>query len=234
MIHLGVKARQPIREAWPMERIVCEQSIDLWNTLDRSTNQAYSSALNSYVTFLRPPSSCARPNGRHVITLCRFHVCPYKSPFGRQLFIWNLEPSGRILSSCQSQLLLPPCFTHPQRSKALLLHSNLVWQYLLGWPAKHLNLQCMSIPVHLRCHPTISASLMLRTHLEIIALVLPMPSPVPFNPTGAYIVVTHCWLSWQRYYMYSHRLQYLKACYILSDPKFWYLLSPTYSGFSRS
>jgi hypothetical protein len=103
-----------------------------------------------------------------------------------------------------------------------------------GLTCKHLNLQCMSIPVHLWCHPTISASLMLRTHLEIIALVLPMSSPVPLNPTGAYLVVTRCWLSWQCYYMYSHRLQYLMACYILSDLKFWYLLSPIYSGFPCS
>jgi hypothetical protein len=75
---------------------------------------------------------------------------------------------------------------------------------------------------------------MLRTHLEIIALVLPMSSPVLLNPTGVYLVVTHCWLSGQCYYMYSHRPQYLMACYILSDPKFWYLLSPIYSGFSCS
>jgi hypothetical protein len=103
-----------------------------------------------------------------------------------------------------------------------------------GLTCKHLKLQCMSISVHLWCHPTISTSPTLRTCLEIITLVLPMSSPVPLNPTGAYLVVTHCWLSWQCYYMYSHRLQYLMACYIPSDLKFWYLLSPIYSGFPCS
>jgi len=89
-----------------------------------------------------------------------------------------------------------------------------------GLTCKHLNSQCMSNPIHLQCLPTISTSPTLWTHSEIIALVLPMSSPVLLNPTGAYLVVTCYCLSWQHYYMYYHRLQYLMACYILSDPKF--------------
>jgi hypothetical protein len=130
---------------------------------------------------------------------------------------------------------------HSLKHTTLLTHLELPFPYIdgavaisFGLTCKHLNLQCMSIPVHLQCHPTISASPTLQTRLEIIALVLPMSSPVLLNPTGAYLVITHCWLSWQCYYMYSHRPQYLMACYILLDPKFWYLLSPIYSGFSRS
>jgi hypothetical protein len=34
-----------------MEHIICEQSIDLGNMLNHSTNQTYSLTLNSYVTF---------------------------------------------------------------------------------------------------------------------------------------------------------------------------------------
>lgn len=51
MIHTTVEARQPLRDAWPMERLVYERSVNLGLALDRSTNQTYSSALNSYVTF---------------------------------------------------------------------------------------------------------------------------------------------------------------------------------------
>jgi hypothetical protein len=40
-----------MREAWPMEQLLYERSINLGMALDRSTNQSYSSALNSYLTF---------------------------------------------------------------------------------------------------------------------------------------------------------------------------------------
>jgi hypothetical protein len=51
MITLTVEARQPSRDAWPMDRLIHERSINLGLALDQSTNQTYSSALNSYVTF---------------------------------------------------------------------------------------------------------------------------------------------------------------------------------------
>lgn len=51
MIHTSVAAKQPIRDAWPMEQLIYERSINLGLALDKSTNQTYSSALNSYVTF---------------------------------------------------------------------------------------------------------------------------------------------------------------------------------------
>ncbi|KAG2049683.1 hypothetical protein BDR06DRAFT_893310 [Suillus hirtellus] len=43
--------KQPIQAAWSMERLIHERSINLGLTLDHSTNQSYSSALNSYINF---------------------------------------------------------------------------------------------------------------------------------------------------------------------------------------
>lgn len=51
MIPSTVEARQPVRVAWSMERLIHERSVNLGLALDKSTNQSYSSALNSYVTF---------------------------------------------------------------------------------------------------------------------------------------------------------------------------------------
>ncbi|KAG1833200.1 hypothetical protein DFJ58DRAFT_736191 [Suillus subalutaceus] len=51
MIPSLVEARQPLRNAWPMEQLIHECSVNLGLALDKSTNQTYSSALNSYITF---------------------------------------------------------------------------------------------------------------------------------------------------------------------------------------
>lgn len=51
MIPTLCRAKQPIREAWPLERLVHERSINLGLSLERSTNHSYSSALNSYLSF---------------------------------------------------------------------------------------------------------------------------------------------------------------------------------------
>ena len=47
------KARQPTREVWSRERLVHERAIALGNALDRSTLSNYSSALNSYLNFVK-------------------------------------------------------------------------------------------------------------------------------------------------------------------------------------
>ena len=47
------KARQPTREVWSRERLVHEQAIALGNVIDRSTLSNYSSALNSYLNFVK-------------------------------------------------------------------------------------------------------------------------------------------------------------------------------------
>ena len=51
MLRISDTSRQPLREAWTMERLVNERSISLGFSLDSSSFAAYSSALNSYLTF---------------------------------------------------------------------------------------------------------------------------------------------------------------------------------------
>ena len=51
MLQISATSRQPKREAWTMERLVNERSICLGYSLDASSFGAYTSALNSYLTF---------------------------------------------------------------------------------------------------------------------------------------------------------------------------------------
>ena len=53
MIHLSPTSRQPIREAWTLDRLNAELTINLGMAIDRSTHGNYTSALNSYITFCR-------------------------------------------------------------------------------------------------------------------------------------------------------------------------------------
>ena len=51
MVSISPTSRQPRREAWTMERLINECSITLGYSLDTSSFGAYTSALNSYITF---------------------------------------------------------------------------------------------------------------------------------------------------------------------------------------
>src|SRR5882762_3206589 len=51
MVSISPTSRQPHRDAWTMERLVNERSISLGYSLDASSFGAYTSALNSYITF---------------------------------------------------------------------------------------------------------------------------------------------------------------------------------------
>ena len=53
MIRLSSTSRQPVREAWTLERLNAELTINLGMAIDRSTHGSYTSALNSYITFCR-------------------------------------------------------------------------------------------------------------------------------------------------------------------------------------
>jgi len=53
MITTTVMSRQPVRKPWTLERLNHERSILLGLSIDSSTALAYSSALNSYLTFCR-------------------------------------------------------------------------------------------------------------------------------------------------------------------------------------
>ena len=51
MMSISPSARQPLREAWPLERLIFERSLSLGFALHPNTTRAYSSHLNSYLTF---------------------------------------------------------------------------------------------------------------------------------------------------------------------------------------
>ena len=51
MFQVSATSRQPRREAWTMNRLINERSISLGYSLDSSSFGAYTSALNSYITF---------------------------------------------------------------------------------------------------------------------------------------------------------------------------------------
>jgi hypothetical protein len=53
MIELSEGARQPVREAWSLERLTHQRSIALGLSIDPSSHNTYTSALNSYITFCR-------------------------------------------------------------------------------------------------------------------------------------------------------------------------------------
>ena len=53
MISSHVRSRQPARDAWPRDRLLRERAIALGLAINTSTLKTYSSALNSYLTFVR-------------------------------------------------------------------------------------------------------------------------------------------------------------------------------------
>ena len=53
MIHSQLPSRQPARSAWSRDKLLRERAITLGQAIDTSTLKNYSSALNSYLTFVR-------------------------------------------------------------------------------------------------------------------------------------------------------------------------------------
>ena len=53
MIRGNRRTRQPVREVWSRERLVHERAVALGNVIDKSTLSNYSSALNSYLNFVK-------------------------------------------------------------------------------------------------------------------------------------------------------------------------------------
>ena len=53
MIRSATRSRQPARRAWSREKLIRERSIALGEAIDKSTLKSYSSALNSYLSFVR-------------------------------------------------------------------------------------------------------------------------------------------------------------------------------------
>jgi hypothetical protein len=76
MITITPTSRQPVREPWSEDRLLYERSIALGLVLDRSTNDSYSSAANSYITFCRIHNRALEPTedtlSYYVVFMCAF------------------------------------------------------------------------------------------------------------------------------------------------------------------
>ena len=57
-------SRQPVREAWTLDRLNAKLTINLGMAIDQSTQGSYTSALNSYITFCRLHSFDIEPTQR--------------------------------------------------------------------------------------------------------------------------------------------------------------------------
>ena len=53
MIQSGIPSRQPVRDAWSRDKLLRERALALGLAIDTSTLKNYSSALNSYLSFVR-------------------------------------------------------------------------------------------------------------------------------------------------------------------------------------
>ena len=79
MIHLSPTSRQPIREAWTLERLNAELTINLGMAINRSTHGNYTSAANSYIIFCRLHGFNIEPTTRTLalyVTFQSAHINP--------------------------------------------------------------------------------------------------------------------------------------------------------------
>ncbi|KAL4062608.1 hypothetical protein V8B97DRAFT_235710 [Scleroderma yunnanense] len=75
-MNISATARQPIREAWPLEHLIYERSVSLGLALHPNTHRAYSSHLNSYLTFCHlhgfPVTLTADMLSFYVVFMCHY------------------------------------------------------------------------------------------------------------------------------------------------------------------
>jgi hypothetical protein len=79
MIRSGIRSRQPPRVAWSRDKLVRERSIALGQAIDKSTLKSYSSALNSYLAFVKMHDFPIEPTpdtlSFYTVYMC-FHIVP--------------------------------------------------------------------------------------------------------------------------------------------------------------
>jgi hypothetical protein len=135
MIQISASSRQPVREAWTMDRLVNERSISLGYSLDTSSFGAYTSALNAYLTFCNLHHLPADPTPDTLsffVVFLSSHINPksvnsYLSGICRQLepFYPDVRQNrktmlvSRTMSGCMRR------FGTPVKRKAPLSHADL-------------------------------------------------------------------------------------------------------------
>ena len=73
------KAWQPFRVAWSKEQLVHERAIALRNVIDKSTLSNYSSALNSYLNFVKLHNLPVDPTP-DTLSLFTVYMCHHINP----------------------------------------------------------------------------------------------------------------------------------------------------------
>ena len=79
MIRGSRRPRQPVREVWTRERLVHERAVALGNVLDKSTISNYSSALNSYLNFVKMHDFPVEPTPE-TLSFFTVYMCHHINP----------------------------------------------------------------------------------------------------------------------------------------------------------
>src|ERR1700729_472481 len=95
MINITNTSRQPVRQPWTADRLICERSILLGMAIDNSTANTYTSATNSYLTFCKLHGIPIEPTSEtlsYYITFQSSHINPKSVESYLSGICSNLEP----------------------------------------------------------------------------------------------------------------------------------------------
>jgi hypothetical protein len=136
MFKVSSTSRQPRREAWTMDRLVNERSISLGYSLDTSSFGAYTSALNSYITFCNLHNLPIDPTPDTLsfyVVFLSSHIEPrsvnsYLSGICRQLepFFPDIRKNRKTILVSRTMVGCMRRFGTPVKRKAPLSHANLL------------------------------------------------------------------------------------------------------------
>jgi hypothetical protein len=136
MIHVSNSSRQPLQNAWTLERLNTELVINLRLAVDHSTHANYTSALNSYLTFCWLHNFDIDPTPR-TLALYMTYQCSFINPKSVDTYlsgIWNQIETHfpSVWAAHQSTLVTHALqgtrcrFGVPTHRKLLLTHQNLL------------------------------------------------------------------------------------------------------------
>ena len=139
MTSLMSHASQPVREAWPLERLILERSICLGMALQPNTSRAYSSHLNSYLSFCALHGLSVEPTPDTLsffITFMSHHIQPRSVESYLSGIVSQLEPHfPSVRASRQTQLVRRTLqgarrlYSHPIHRKRALLRDDLSFAF---------------------------------------------------------------------------------------------------------
>jgi hypothetical protein len=137
MFKISPKSRQPPRAAWTMDRLVNERSISLGYSLDASSFGAYTSALNSYLTFCNMHNLPVDPTPDTLsfyVVFLSSHIEPrsvnsYLSGICRQLepFFPDIRQNRKTILVARTMAGCLRRFSTPIKRKAPFSHANLLY-----------------------------------------------------------------------------------------------------------